>query len=419
MRSITYLLGLLVVILAVYSYDVRMQQQDLEVALRNNYTNDLAEATGQLKELQRAVSLSLAFKDEAAAGEQLDNVVRLSGDLRHSISQLPLSSETTNEWLVYLKSLSNVAAGARNSADWQQDGHKYEKTLNNLQEEWIVATSNYFENNANLKQWQDETLHQTAFQQVQQNLTTANKEDFPITASESDYRKKQSLAYLEGEEWTKQQVLNRFHELFPGFEEAVINISVNKDDSPYPFYHVRFAWGAQVGYADFTKKGGHLISFLIERPNNNNMISHEHARKSAENFLEDLHLNDVTFIEARENHKAWHFVFSRVQDGLIIYPDTLQIKVAKDDGQIVGASLSEYIKKEQVKVGELLNLNAEDFFTEDIAVEEERLVITESNHFELVPCYEWIVRTVNDNSQTFKVLVNASNKEVVEIDALN
>lgn len=418
MRSFTYLLGLLVVILAVYSYDVRMQQQDLEVAIRNSYTNDLAGATEQLKELQQAVSLSLVFKDEAAAGQQLEKVTRLSGDLRQSISHLPFDAETTNEWLAYLQSLGN-AASARNDAEWQKNGAQYEKSLQQLQEEWVVATSNYFANGTDLKQWQNEALHQTAFQQVQQNLKSANKEDFPITASESDYRKKQSLAHLQGEDWTKQQVLDRFHALFPDLKEAVINVTVNKDDAPYAFYHVQFAWGAQVGYADFTKKGGHLISFLIERPNSDQIIAHEQAREAAQRFVEDLHLHDVTFIEARENHKAWHFVYSRVQDGVIIYPDTLQIKVAKDNGQIVGANLTEYVKKEQIQPKELLSLQADDIFSGNVAIEEERLVVVENSGFELITCYEWIVRTVGDTTQTFKVLVDASNKRIVEIDALN
>lgn len=419
MRSFTYLLGLLVVILVVYSYDVRMQQKDLEIALRNSYTNELASATEKLKDLHEAVSLSLIFKDEASARQQLEKVSRLSGDLRQSISKLPLSTETTNGWLAYLSSLGNAASIAPNGTDWQKNGAQYEKSLQLLQDEWVVATANYFANDASLKKWKDETLHEASFQQVHQNLKTANKEDFPITASESDYRKKQSLAYLEGEDWTKQQTLNRFHQLFPGFKDAVINVSVNKDDAPYEFYHVQFAWGSQVGYADFTKKGGHLISFLIERPNSNQVISHEQARQSAEDFIDDLKLHDVTYIEARENHKAWHFVYTRVQDGLIIYPDTLQIKVAKDNGQIVGANLSEYVKKENVKVKELLNLQAEEFFTDEVAVEEERLVVVENNGFELVTCYEWIVRTVGDTTQTFKILVDASNKRVVEIDALN
>lgn len=395
-----------------------MQQRDLEVALRNSYTNDLASATEQLKELQRAVSLSLVFKDEAATDEQLKKVARLSSDLRQSISHLPLNAETTNEWLAYLRSLGNAASNAHQQTDWQLKGPQYEESLQLLQEEWIVATSNYFANDADFKQWQNETLHQTAFQQVHQNLKTANKEDFPITASETDYRKKQSLAHLEDADWTKQQTLTRFHELFPGFKDAVINVTVNKDDAPYEFYHVKFAWGAQVGYADFTKKGGHLISFLIERPNSDQVIAHEQAREAAEQFIKNLQLTDVTFIEARENHKAWHFVYSRVQDGLIIYPDTLQIKVAKDNAQIVGANLSEYIKKEQVKVKDLLDLNAETFFADDVVVEEERLVVVENSGYELITCYEWIVRRVDDGSQTYKILVDATNSRVIEIDVL-
>ena len=76
------------------------------------------------------------------------------------------------------------------------------------------------------------------------------------------------------------------------------------------------------------------------------------------------------------------------------------------------------LKKEQVKVKDLLDLNAETFFADDVVVEEERLVVVENSGYDLITCYEWIVRKVDDGVQTYKILVDATNSRVIEIDVL-
>jgi len=418
MRSLVYLLGLVVVILGVYSYETTVERNNLEMSVHNIYTNELSNATEKLNSLQEAVSLSLLFNDEVEVNRQLQDVWRLSNELRGNLGKLPLDEQTTNEWLRYLGRLGDEARLAEPD-EWKTKGKQYQKSLTALGEEWTVATSTYYTNDKNFKKWEDETMRQTAFTDVSKNIRSMNETDFPITASESDYMKKQSLQDLKDKEWTKQQVIDKFHQLFPSLKEAPITVTVNKDDSPYEFYHLKFAWGPRVGYVDFTKKGGHILSFLLDRPNTSNVISHEKAKEAAEQFLKEINIDDVTFIEARENHEAWHFVYSRVVDGVIVYPDTLQVKIAKDDGEVLGLNLMEYVKKEKIESVDIPEIDPQKFFGDEVIVEEERLVYVEDDAYSLALCYEWLVRTDEDRPRTYKVVVDAKNHHVLQIDQLN
>lgn len=419
MRSLVYLLGLLVVILALYSYELKEEQEKLEMSVHNMYTNELSNATEKLHSLQEAVSLSLMFDDEVEVNRQLQDVWRLSNELRSNISKLPLDEQTTNDWLRYLGRLGDEAKFTSvKTGEWKTKGKQYQDSLTTLSEDWTIATSNYYMNDTNFKKWEDETMRQTAFTDVSKNIRSMNETDFPITASESDYMKKQSLQDLKDKDWTKQQVIDKFHQLFPALKEAPITVTVNKDDSPYEFYHLKFAWGPRVGYVDFTKKGGHILSFLLERPNTSNVISHEKAKEAADKFLKEINIDDVTFIEARENHEAWHFVYSRVVDGVLVYPDTLQIKIAKDDGEVLGLNLMEYVKKEKIEPVDIPEMDSKKFFSDDVIVEEERMVYVEDDNHSLALCYEWIIRTDGDTPRTFKVVVDSKDQRVLEIDPL-
>lgn len=65
---------------------------------------------------------------------------------------------------------------------------------------------------------------------------------------------------------TSDEAVDRFKRLFPSVSNDIISVESSKPGSPYPFYHIRFAENQSIGYIDITEKGGHVLSFLSERP---------------------------------------------------------------------------------------------------------------------------------------------------------
>ncbi|MER1956294.1 MAG: PepSY1/2 domain-containing protein [Solibacillus sp.] len=425
MRSLTYLLGLFVVILSFVSIDYYNQNKQLERAVYATQTRDFSAATEKLSLLHTTVEQSLLFKDEKTLSNELDSIWRMSSELRKSVANLPLQQDVQNDWMRYLGKVGDNAKQAANSGDYTEWQNKMGTVATNLQafaEEWNVATVAFYNNDTDLKKWtnnQKLELGDSPFVNVSKQLKSYNETDFPLTASESDYEKKRDLQHLKEQKITKSEAIQTFKMYFPHIDDAIVTVSKSKDDAPYPFYHIQYVRGARIGYADITENGGHLLSFLMERPVTKNPRSHEEITTAAQNFMKQVGYEDVTLSESRENHEAWHFVFTRtLDDGALVYPDSIQVKVAKDNGEIMGVNAMEYIQEETIPTQAELPIQWETFFADHVTVEEMKKIYTANAALELRKCYEVIARVNNAKQDTFRIVIDSEKQEVLKIEKL-
>lgn len=428
MKSAVYLLGIAVLALGLYAYDVKSDNVQLEKTIHAQYTSSLAGASEKLANLQQSVSQSLLFQEEQALNNELDNIWRLSNELRADISSLPLTNEVANDWLRYVGNIGEEAKLAAETGDyeaWHKKMDVVNSNLRALSEEWTVATAIFFEQDGDFNKWENVAMLETEespFKNVQANLKNYSETDFPLTASESDYLKKKELQNLNDEEITKEQAIDVLEKLIPGIKDAQYTVSMSKPDAPYPFYHIQFVKGSRIGYADITVKGGHILSFLSERPVQEKIgVTQQEIRELSKQFLEKAGYKDLKLVEERENHEAWHIAFARAvgEEQALVYPDGIQLKVSKDSGELLGFNAMEYVQKEEIKEQEVKPINWETFFRPGTIVEEERMIYTENDQFMLRLCYEVIARMDNDKYDTYRIVVDAENHEVVKVEYLN
>jgi spore germination protein len=180
------------------------------------------------------------------------------------------------------------------------------------------------------------------------NVKQYTESDFPLTASEADVQKKKELQNIKDKQVTEKEAVKLLKKMFPNYKNAKIVTSKSKPGAPYPFFHVQFHEGIRMGYADFTEKGGHLLSMLAERPIGKERISQELIKERANKAVKSFGFDDVELVESRENHSVWHLTFIRIdpKSKARVYDDSIQMKLAKDDGEILGVSTMEYIQKE-------------------------------------------------------------------------
>lgn len=426
MRNLAYLLGLLVVILAFVSLDYYNQNKQLERAVYATQSRDFSAATEKLSLLHTAVEQSLLFQDEKTLSNELDSIWRMSSELRKSVANLPIQREVQNDWMRYLGKIGDSAKQAANSGDYAQ-WHKKMGTvatnLNAFAEEWNVATIAFYNNDGDMKKWtnnQDLDLGESPFINVSKQLKSYNETDFPLTASESDYEKKRDLQHLKEQKITKSEAVQIFKSYFPNIDDAIVTVSKSKDDAPYPFYHIQYVRGPRIGYADITENGGHLLSFLMERPVTKEPRSHEEIIKTAQNFMQSVGYEDVSLSESRENHEAWHFVFTRtLDDGALVYPDSIQVKVAKDNGEIMGVNAMEYIQEETIPSQGEIPIQWENFFADHVTVEEMKKIYTGNQALELRKCYEVITRVNNAQQDTFRIVIDTETHDVIKLEKLH
>lgn len=264
-------------------------------------------------------------------------------------------------------------------------------------------------------------LNESPFVQASKQLKSYNETDFPLTASESDFEKKRDLQHLIDEKITKKQAIEKLKSYFPNIDDAIVTVTKSSDDAPYPFYHIQFIRGSRIGYADITENGGHLLSFLLERPILKNAKSHEEIGDAATQFMKKVGYEDVVMTESRENHEVWHFVFTRQigNDGALVYPDSIQIKVAKDNAEVLGLNAMEYIQEEFIGKQAEIPIRWETFFAENATVEEVKKIYTANHTLDLRKCYEALVRLDNRLNDTFRIVIDTETHEVLKVEKLH
>ncbi|KOS69181.1 sporulation protein [Lysinibacillus contaminans] len=427
MRTMLVILTVAVIGLGAYSIDLHRDKENLQRTVHAQYTEKLTDASEKLSYLQRAVSQSLLFQDEAAVHNELDTIWRLSSDVRSSISNLPIDQEMSNDWLSYLGRLGDEAKKTAKSGDfdaWREKMPEISTNLQSLSEEWQVATTDFYRQDGKLDVWMKEVDSKepnTTFDNVKKNLKDYGESDFPLTLSESDWQKKVGLEALQDSLITEKEALEKVKTLFPMIKDATFTVTKSSENATYPFYHVQFHQGVRLGYADLTEKGGHLLSYLVERPVDEAKLSQEEVLKKAEEHLKKLGMNDVAFVESRENHLAWHVTFARVNpsDNALIYADGVQLKIAKDNGELLGANAMEYIQSETIKPQTAKPIDWNTFFQDDVRVEEVKKIYTDNGQFDQRLCYQVIAVRGGKSSETFRVVIDAENHNVLKVEYLS
>lgn len=429
MKVLSGILAVGLVVMGVFLYNSKQNELDLSRQLHAHYTNEMSEASQKLDELQESVQKSSVFIEPAAQGESLENIWRLSSDIRSSIASLPLEREFTTEWMNYLGRLGDFAkmkSQEKVTEDkWLQVASNVSKNLDEFSNEWANATTELLAQKEPYSDWSREVTAESPSKNwsgLASSVRQYTESDFPLTASETDYQKKRELQNIKDKEITEQEAVKHLKELFPKYKDATIVTSKSKEGAPYPFYHVRFSEGIRVGYADFTEKGGHLLSLLTERPVGNERISPELIKERAEKSLQSFGFDDVELVESRENHYFWHLTFIRVnpENQARVYDDSIQMKLAKDDGEVLGVSTMEYIQKETLPDQDIIPIDWTTFFTKDVKIQQEAFAYTDNRQMQQRLCYELlIVKDLNNQTKTFRILVDTETKEVLKSELLS
>ena len=429
MKTITSLLAVGFIIMGVFLFTSKQNERALENDLRAQYTNRMTEASEKLTELQKSVQSATVFNDPAAQAEPLEDIWRLSSEIKSDISSLPLQQDFSSEWLNYLGRLGDYAKlksqGKVPEEKWLTVTTNVSKNLDEFSVEWQNASTQLLAKQQSFSDWQKEVKSAEPSEQWTKMSDTVkgySESDFPLTASESDDQKKKDLQAIKDKTVNEKQVVNQMKEMFPTLKNAKVVVSSSKSGAAYPFYHVSFNEGIRTGYTDYTKKGGHLLSMLIERPIGENRISQEQMKEKATNAVKKYGFEDVELVESRENHLVWHVVFVRLdpENKARIYADAIQLKVAKDDGEILGVNTMEYIQKESLPEQKIVPVTWNEYFTDQVSIQSEVLAYTENDQLQQRLCFELMVlKETKDQSHTFRILVDTETHEVLKSEMMN
>ena len=168
-----------------------------------------------------------------------------------------------------------------------------------------------------------------------------------------------------------------------------------------------------------TEKGGHVLSYLAERPFGKGSLPFDKIQENAETFLKESGYADTVFEEARENHTAWHFVFVRIEPEYKakVFSDGIHVKVAKDTGEVIGLNAMEYIRKETTERQKVVQKDWKQFFQSNVNVVKEELAYVENDRMEQrLSYYLTVTMDINDQVDTYIVVIDTETEEIIKTE---
>ncbi|WP_458412670.1 germination protein YpeB [Schinkia sp. CFF1] len=429
--------GLLVIGTGFWGYQEHQEKNAILIHAENNYQRAFHDLTYQVDLLQDKIGTTLAMNSRTQLSPALADVWRITSTAHTDVGQLPLALlpfNKTEEFLSKIGDFSYKTAVRDLDKEPLTDGEY--KTLQQLynhateiQQELRKVQNQVIENNL---RWMDvelalasekENIDNTiidGFKTVEKNVEEYSESNFGPEFTQMNAKKDNNFQYLKGEEISKEEAVNASKKFLRLNGNANIDVSENGDGSNYGFYSLVISPNNENTeiYMDITKKGGFPIWVLNHREVNGQKISLNDAAERAKKYLNAENFKDLQLFESAQYDSVGVFTFVATQDNVRVYPDSIRIKVALDNGDIIGFSANDYLMAHRKRTIPKVQISLDQALKKvnpSVKVMENRLAIINDDLGEEVLCYE-IIGTIHND--TYRIYVNALDGSEEKVEKL-
>ena len=168
-------------------------------------------------------------------------------------------------------------------------------------------------------------------------------------------------------------------------------------------------------WVSISKKGGHIVSMNSNRSVDAEIISQEQIDKITNDFLKQNGFEDMekTYYTKMGGIETINYAYK--QDDVIVYPDLIKLKVAMDNGEILGMETTGYLNshfKRIVSEPKILIDEARSKINPKLEIESERLAIIPTEFKTEITCWEFKGKV---DDRDFLVYVNVETGKEEDI----
>lgn len=336
---------------------------DLRQELDNQYNRAFYDMVGYVDNVQMILAKSLIASTTNKTAVLLEEAWRQANLAQTNLGQLPITPPVLGNTSKFLTQVGDLAYSLNNqSIQGKQLTDDQYKTIQKLYG-YAVSLRDSLGNLQNdlssgRLRWGELAKKGTPlFRKTSQNLPSQQFEsidktfqsyptliyDGPFSDHMTEVKPKALTGNILNVEEAKQRVIKFF-----GADrvKSVTNTSKN-DSEPFKTYSFRVTFKNapedQTAIIDITQKGGHAYWMLYNRPSERAALSVEQAKAAGKKFLDEQGLKNMTDTYYIKEDNVATINYAYVQDGVIVYPDLVKVKVALDNGEIVGYEAKGYL----------------------------------------------------------------------------
>ena len=393
----------------------------VESARANNYENQIEgiykknyyELVDNTNSADTNISKLLSSTDKKYRAKMLSELSQSAKEMQMSIAALPLSSDGIVECVKFINQMSGytqtleekIGQGKDLSNEDLSVLDEMHKTLNDMKEFLndmsmrMIAGYSITSSHGKMKGDYDEFSWQ---------ITQINSTDYPTMIYDgpfSDSVVNKEIKGLKGEQISKEQAFEKLDEQFDNISSVKY---VGQTDGKFETYNFMIEnTDGQTLYVQVTKIGGHILTISGHNRSEQNLIDLQRAEKIAINFAKKNGIENAQVVWSQELNSQMYLNVAPVQDGVILYPDLVKVKVDLENGNVIGYDAVSYFTNHTDRDIPKPTISPEDakkMISDDFEIKKERLTLSPLDFNREVLCFE--LECVKGNA-TFYFYINA------------
>mgnify|MGYP001007002128 CR=1 FL=1 len=432
MYSIVITLIAAVALWGVYQYK---RAANLRQELDNQYNRAFYEMVGYVNNVETLLAKSMISTTTQKTAITLQEAWRQATMAQTNLGQLPVSQPvlaSTSKFLTQVGDLS-LTLDNQNIKGTKLSDNQYKtveklynysaalnKSLRDLQSDLGTGRLRWGE----LASKGTKLFSKTSSKNMMKKIETLNTtfQDYPTLIYDgpfSDHMTTAEARGLTGDTLNSEQAKEKVKKFLGEGNVAEIKDVGKNDSGPIKTfsYNVKLknAPEDQDVNIGVSQKGGHVVWMLRNRTVGEKKLDIDQAKKAGRDFLAEKGYESMedTYYMTQDNVATINYAYS--QKGVTIYPDLIKVKVALDNGEIVGIEAKTYLSNHTVReipVPKITQAEAKKKINENLELHGSGLAFIPTDYKKELFCYEFKGKL---NNNDFIVYINALTGEEEDI----
>ncbi|MFD1360577.1 germination protein YpeB [Lentibacillus salinarum] len=417
-----------------WGYQEHQEKNAVLIQAENNYQRAFHELSYHMDLLHDKIGTSLAMNSREQLSPQMVEIWRLTSEAVSNVGQLPLTLMPFNKTEEFLSDIGDFTyQTAVRDLEEEPLNDKEVKTLENLYEQSgelkdELRQVQHTVLDENLR-WmdvqlalatQDEQSDNTivdGFETVEKKVEgyAESNTDSALTGTSAEEHEYQNLT---GETIDQEDAAKKGQALLNVENPDNLNVTESGDGADVPIYSISYQNGNKNGYLDITEQGGHPLTLLVNREVQEKNISLNQGLEKAKDYLDEYDFDNMDVFTSNQFDNVGVYSFLYNQDGVRIYSDAIELKVALDNGDLLGLTARNYFmnhKERDIPEPDLTIKEAKDKVNPDVQINEEHTAVIDNDIGEEVLVYEFLGVLGNE---TYRIFINAMDGTEEKVEKL-
>ena len=423
MLTLVVTLIAIIVILGLYTYK---KQRDYRQASENAYNLAFFELVDYVDSVEVYLAKSLVSNSPEHGAETLTYVWREANLAQSYLARLPISSSELENTAKFLNQVSDYSYSlSRKNIDNQsltqeeldnlKELHKYsvelKNTLNQLSEDLNsgrISWGQLTKKGSPVFAQEVSNISKDSFSNLEENFH--EYAGLIYDGAFSEHMTNPERKGLTGDEIDEETAKKKVEEFFgkDQIKEIKSNgLTQNANIQSFDFSVVKN--DGNNAWISISQKGGHVVLANSTREVKAEVITQEQANQMGQQFLESRGISNVKPTYYLKQGGIVTINYAYVQDNVTVYPDLIKLKIALDNGEILGMETSGYLNSHtQRDVGnvKISKEDAKKTINKQLEILSEGLAIIPTKWNSEILCWEFKGKV---NGSEFLVYINAEN----------